>query len=112
MNRAGKSAMEVQGQAGLRRRKNWDLVSLNFRIKTIDYAGAFQTSKRHAGAMRLWTLNLPGAFFPNQSHFISASPPIIEVARKRNPHFRLLTKLRKASQQAGIYVAGALFEEI
>jgi len=87
MNRGGKSAMEVQGQAGLRRRKNWDLVSLNFGIKTVNYAVVFETSKRHASAMRFWAVNLPSAFFPNQAHFVSTSPPIIKLAGQRNPHF-------------------------
>src|SRR5882757_3384159 len=107
-----KSAVDVQGDTALRRRKNWDLVSLDFRIKAVNDAVAFQTSKRYAGTMGVGALNLPSVFFPDKTHLISTAPPVIKLAGQRNPHFRQFTKLRKSSQKTGVYVAGALFEQI
>src|SRR5712671_7562424 len=91
-----KSAMDVQGDISLRRGKNWDLVSLDFRIKAVNDAVAFQTSKRYAGTMGVGALNLPSVFFPDKTHLISTSPPVIELAGQRDPRFRLFTKLRKS----------------
>ena len=87
-------------------------MALESGIETVDDALVFQVREGYASARFLWAFYLPTASLPDQPHLISASPPVIDLAGQRDPHFGLLTNLGEARQQTGVDVAGALIEQV
>jgi hypothetical protein len=87
-------------------------LSLKLGIETVNDAIVFQVREGYSSMFFLWTFDLPTVPLSDQPHLVSASPPIIHLAGQRDPHFGFLAKLGQACQQTGIYVAGALIEQV
>src|SRR5258708_25967225 len=97
------------GWAWLRTGYSWKVARLEFGLDTVNDAAAFQAGIRKTGAVLLRPLNVPARSLLNEAHLISASPPIVELAGERNPHFRLTAKLGEAGHQGGGNSTGTLF---
>ena len=82
------------------------------RVEVINDAVTIQTGVGNAGAVLFRAFDLPCTSLFYQAHLVSASPPIVELAGKRNPHCGLPAELIKASQQGEIKVACRFVEQI
>ncbi len=71
-------------------------MSLELGIEAVNDAVVLQVCEGYAGVRFLWAFDLPTSSLSDQPHLVSASPPIIELARQSDPHFGLLAKLGEA----------------
>src|SRR5437868_10516817 len=96
--------------AWLQSGRRWKFSSLTIGIDGVDNMIVVQTSECYASTALLGTFDLPTASLFHKTHFVSAPPPIVKLARKRNPHFALFSELSKASQKCGIDLTSAILE--
>ena len=71
-----------------------------------------QAGAGDACAVFFAAINLPGASLFDKAHLVSASPPIVKLAGKRNPYFGLTAELSETREKGGVNLAGAFIEQI